>query len=57
MLRYSFGLDEPAKQIEIAIDKTLEEGFRTHDLEGLEEKKLGTRKIGQKVINKLQNLK
>ena len=57
MLRYSFGLDEPAKQIEIAIDKTLEEGFRTHDLEGPEEQKLGTREIGQKVIDKLQNLK
>ncbi len=57
MLRYSFGLDKPATQIEMAIDKTLEQGFRTYDLEGSEEQKLGTREIGQKVIDNLQNLK
>ena len=57
MLRYSFALDKPATQIEMAIDKTLEQGFRTYDLEGSEEQKLGTREIGQKVIDNLQNLK
>ena len=57
MLRYSFGLDQSATQIEIAIDKTLEQGFRTYDLEGSAEQKLGTREIGQKVIDNLQNLK
>ena len=57
MLRYSFGLDKPATQIEMAIDKTLEQGFRTYDLEGSEEQKLGTREIGQIVIDNLQNLK
>ena len=56
MLRYSFGLDKPATQIEMAIDKTLEQGFRTYDLEGSEEQKLGTREIGQIVIDNLQNL-
>ena len=57
MLRYSFGLDQPATQIEMAIDKTLEQGFRTYDLEGSAEQKLGTREIGQKVIDNLQNLR
>jgi len=56
MLRYSFGLDQSATEIEMAIDKTLEQGFRTYDLEGSAEQKLGTREIGQKVIDNLQNL-
>ena len=54
MLRYTFGQEKPAAAIEEAIEKTLEDGYRTSDLEGKKEKQLGTVEMGQKVIENLE---
>ena len=55
MLRYSFGLEQAARNIEMAIDKVLKEGYRTHDLEGPEDMKLNTDQISQKILANLKS--
>ena len=55
MLRYSFGLEQAARNIEMAIDKVLKEGYRTHDLEGPEDMKLNTDQISQKILDNLKS--
>lgn len=47
MLRYSFGLEEEAQAIEKAVDKVLDEGYRTADIYEDGMKKVGTRKMGE----------
>ena len=54
MLRYSFGLEESAASIEVAIDGVLKDGFRTHDLEGPENMKLNTDQMTQKIVENLK---
>ena len=54
MLRYSFGLEESATSIEVAIDGVLKDGFRTHDLEGPESMKLNTDQMTQKIVENLK---
>ena len=54
MLRYSFGLEESAASIEVAIDGVLKDGFRTHDLEGPESMKLNTDQMTQKIVENLK---
>ena len=54
MLRYSFGLEEPAIKIEEAIEKVLKEGYRTNDLKGPEDMKLNTDQISQKILENLR---
>ena len=54
MLRYSFGLEESATSIEVAIDGVLKDGFRTHDLEGPENMKLNTDQMTQKIVENLK---
>ena len=46
MLRYSFGLEKEAQAIEKAVDKVLDDGYRTADImqDGME--KVGTREMG-----------
>ena len=56
MLRYSFGLEEPASKIEEAIEKVLKEGYRTNDLEGPEDMKLNTDQMNQKILENLRGL-
>jgi 3-isopropylmalate dehydrogenase len=53
MVRYSLGRDDIAKKIESAVEKTLEEGYRTADLfeEGM--KKAGTEEVCNLVCEKL----
>jgi len=46
MLRYSLGLPEEAKSIEQAVDRVLEEGYRTYDIVAEGQKKVGTRQMG-----------
>ncbi len=53
MLRYSFGLTEAAQGIETAIDKVLEEGYRTYDIMAEGKTKVGTREIGDLIAAKL----
>jgi 3-isopropylmalate dehydrogenase len=46
MLKYSFGLAQEAQEIENAILKTLEAGYRTSDIAGPESKIVGTNEMG-----------
>jgi len=54
MLKYSFGLDEASLSIENAIEEVLSEGYRTKDLEGLEENILSTSEMGNKIVEHLK---
>lgn len=47
MLRYSFGLEKEAQAIEKAVDKVLDEGYRTADIYEDGMKRVGTRKMGE----------
>lgn len=50
MLRYSFGLEDEAQRIERAVEKVLQEGYRTADLAKPGDKLLGTREMGDAVV-------
>lgn len=49
MLRYTLGLQKEADIIEKAVQKTLENGYRTADIIKKGERVLGTKEIGQKI--------
>ena len=53
MLRYSFGLSEEADAIEKAVDKALQDGYRTTDTytEGM--KKVGTKEMGDRIAERI----
>ena len=60
LLRYSFGLETEAKAIEAAVEKVLDEGYRTGDIAGSERdavkaagKLVGTKAMGQLVVERL----
>ncbi len=55
MLRYSFGMLEAAEAINAAVEKTLNDGYRTGDIyQGLAgEKKVNTAEIGDAIIARL----
>lgn len=55
MLRYSFGMVEAADAIDAAVEKTLNDGYRTGDIyQGKEdEKKVNTAEIGDAIIARL----
>ncbi|AEI14421.1 3-isopropylmalate dehydrogenase [Flexistipes sinusarabici DSM 4947] len=55
MLRYSFGMDEAATDIECAIEKTLAEGYRTGDIfYGKDsEKRVSTTEFADAILEKL----
>lgn len=60
LLRYSFGLETEAKAIEAAVEKVLDEGYRTGDIAGSERdavkaagKIVGTKAMGQLVVERL----
>ncbi len=50
MLRYSFGMEEEAVRIEKAVEKVLEQGYRTGDLAQPGDKVLGTIEMGDAVL-------
>lgn len=52
MLRYSFDLGDVSAAIERAVDKTLEQGYRTPDMAGGSER-VGTAEMGTKIIENL----
>ena len=54
MLRESFGKHELAKAIEIAIEDTLREGWRTADIAGGTSKVIGTREMGVQIARHLE---
>ncbi|MGL4772858.1 MAG: 3-isopropylmalate dehydrogenase [Clostridium sp.] len=53
MLRYSFSLENEAKDIENAVVKVLEEGYRTGDIMSEGMKLVGTKEIGSLVLNNI----
>ena len=60
LLRYSFGLETEAKAIEAAVEKVLDDGWRTGDIAGKNidavkaaGKLVGTKKMGQLVVEYL----
>jgi 3-isopropylmalate dehydrogenase len=65
MLRYSFGLEQEAAAVEAAVNAVLGEGLRTADIarrgvgdarDGLMEKVIGTRAMGDAVLKALEDL-
>ena len=53
MLRYSLGLTREAKAIESAVEKVLDEGYRTSDIMGDDKTKVGTKEMGDLIAGKL----
>lgn len=51
MLKFTFGLVEEAELIEKAVEKVLEEGYRTGDIMSEGMKLIGTREMGELVVN------
>ena len=47
MLRYSFGLQDEADAIEAAVEKALNDGYRTADIASKGEKSLSTKEMGE----------
>ena len=54
MLRYSFGLNQEAETIEQAIISVLDEGYRTADLKEEGKPVVGTRRMGELIIERLR---
>lgn len=50
MLRYTFGMEEEAARIEAAVEKVLEQGYRTGDLAQPGDKVVGTVEMGDAVL-------
>ncbi len=57
MLKYSLNLDEAAREIEEAVERVLEKGFRTGDIfeEGMT--KIGCREMGEEIAKELREHK
>ncbi|MDD4370909.1 MAG: 3-isopropylmalate dehydrogenase [Anaerostipes sp.] len=54
MLRYSFDLDKEADDMEFAVKKVLAKGYRTVDIMSDGMTKVGTKEMGQKIIEELE---
>jgi 3-isopropylmalate dehydrogenase len=53
MLRYSFGLPQEAEAVERAVNRVLEEGYRTYDIVREGQTKVGTREMGDRIAEKI----
>lgn len=53
MLRYSFDLNDEAEIIERAVEKSLEQGYHTRDLNIIDGKQVGTKEMTEIVISNL----
>jgi 3-isopropylmalate dehydrogenase len=53
MLRHSFGLEQGARAIETAVDRVLDDGYRTADLMSEGMKRVGTREMGSLVRERI----
>jgi 3-isopropylmalate dehydrogenase len=53
LLRHSLGADDAAVAVESAVEKTLASGHRTADIAGAGERSIGTREMGNLVLNAL----
>jgi 3-isopropylmalate dehydrogenase len=50
MLRYTFGLEEQAQRVEMAVKKVLAQGYRTGDIYERGTNKVGTKEMGDAVL-------
>ncbi len=57
MLRYSLDLEEEARAIEQAVKSALDDGYRTHDIAGENDEKLGTKEMGDVIAGYLKEVK
>jgi len=53
MLRYSFGLTKEAEAVEAAVEQVLNEGYRTYDIMMEGKIKVGTRKMGDLIAERV----
>ena len=53
MLRYSWALDEEAKVVEAAVEKVLNEGYRTYDIMSQGKMKVGTKEMGDLIAERI----
>ncbi len=53
MLRYSFGLIKEAQTVERAVEKGLQDGYRTHDIMGEGKIKVGTKQMGDLIATRI----
>jgi len=53
MLRYSFGLANEAQTVETAVDRVLQQGYRTYDIMGEGKIKVGTKEMGDLIAGKV----
>lgn len=53
MLRYSFGQEKAADDIELAVQAVLSEGYRTPDILSAGMKSVGTRQMGERIIHQM----
>jgi 3-isopropylmalate dehydrogenase len=53
MLRYSFALVEAADAVEAAVERVLEDNYRTYDIMGKGKKQVGTGKMGELISERL----
>lgn len=59
LLRYSFGLDAEADEVERAVERVLDEGYRTADIlgDGVGCKKIGCREMGTRIAQAVRDAK
>src|SRR5207248_4600633 len=55
MLRYSFGLQEEAGAIEGAVERVIDAGYRTEDLQEVGKEVVGTEEMGRLIVEALEN--
>jgi len=53
MLRYSLGLIKEAQAIEAAVERVLNEGYRTYDIMDEGKTKVGTKEMGDLITGKI----
>jgi 3-isopropylmalate dehydrogenase len=53
MLRYSLGLIKEAEVVEKAVNKVLDDGYRTYDIMSDDTTKVGTREMGDLITNRI----
>jgi len=54
MLRYSSGLIKEAQTVEAAVDKVLQEGYRTYDIMDEGKTRVGTKQMGDLIVDKIE---
>ena len=55
-LKYSFNMDKASDLIITAVNKVLENGFKTKDLLGDENKNLTTQEMGDEIVKQISDL-